>query len=58
MVEGNHVFVPRRFTSLAAHRDIKVTISSFIILRGISLEVPDGGLVGLIGRNGAGKSPR
>ena len=37
-------------------RDIKVTISSFIILRGISLEVPDGALVGLIGRNGAGKS--
>jgi len=37
-------------------RDIKVTISSFIILRGISLDVPDGGLVGLIGRNGAGKS--
>lgn len=50
------MFVPRRFTNLAAHRDIKVTISSFIILRGISLEVPDGGLVGLIGRNGAGKS--
>jgi branched-chain amino acid transport system ATP-binding protein len=37
-------------------RDIKVTISSFIILRGVSLEVPDGALVGLIGRNGAGKS--
>lgn len=37
-------------------RDIKVSISSFIILRGISLEVPDGALVGLIGRNGAGKS--
>jgi branched-chain amino acid transport system ATP-binding protein len=37
-------------------RDIKVTISGFIILRGISLEVPDGALVGLIGRNGAGKS--
>jgi branched-chain amino acid transport system ATP-binding protein len=37
-------------------RDIKVTISGFIILRGITLDVPDGGLVGLIGRNGAGKS--
>ena len=36
--------------------DIRVTINSFIILRGINLDVPDGELVGLIGRNGAGKS--
>ncbi len=36
--------------------DIKVTISRFVILRGISLDIPAGGLVGLVGRNGAGKT--
>jgi branched-chain amino acid transport system ATP-binding protein len=35
---------------------LKVTIRGFVILRGVTLEVPPGGLVGLVGRNGAGKT--
>jgi branched-chain amino acid transport system ATP-binding protein len=33
-----------------------VRISGFTILRGVTLEVPNGAVVGLIGRNGAGKT--
>ena len=33
-----------------------LTISGFTILRGVSLDVPSGSVVGLIGRNGAGKT--
>ncbi len=35
---------------------IRVSIKGFAILRGVSLEVPSGGLIGLVGRNGAGKT--
>jgi branched-chain amino acid transport system ATP-binding protein len=35
---------------------LRVTIKGFVILRGISLDVPLGGLIGLVGRNGAGKT--
>jgi branched-chain amino acid transport system ATP-binding protein len=35
---------------------VRVTIKGFIILRGISLDLPSSGLVGLVGRNGAGKT--
>lgn len=35
---------------------IRVTIKGFIVLRGISLEIPAGGLIALAGRNGAGKT--
>jgi len=36
--------------------DVHVTIKGFIILRGVSLNIPSGGLIGLVGRNGAGKT--
>ncbi len=35
---------------------VRVTIRGFVILRGVTLEIPAGGLVGLVGRNGAGKT--
>jgi branched-chain amino acid transport system ATP-binding protein len=35
---------------------VRVTIKGFVILRGISLDVPAGALIGLVGRNGAGKT--
>jgi branched-chain amino acid transport system ATP-binding protein len=35
---------------------LQVSIKGFPILRGVSLEVPSGGVVGLVGRNGAGKT--
>ena len=36
--------------------DLRVNYGGVAALRGVSLEVPDGGLVALVGRNGAGKS--
>jgi branched-chain amino acid transport system ATP-binding protein len=36
--------------------DIHVSIQSVIALRGLTLTVPDGTMVGLVGRNGAGKT--
>ena len=35
---------------------LHVAIESVQVLRGLSIEVPDGSLVGLVGRNGAGKT--
>jgi branched-chain amino acid transport system ATP-binding protein len=36
--------------------DVYVTVRRITILRGVSLEVPEGAVVGLVGRNGAGKT--
>jgi branched-chain amino acid transport system ATP-binding protein len=35
---------------------LRVSIKGFLILRGVTLEIPSGSLVGLVGRNGAGKT--
>jgi len=40
---------------LAVH-SLYVAIDSVVALRGLSLDVPDGRMVGLVGRNGAGKT--
>lgn len=37
-------------------RDVSVRLAGFVILRGVSLAVPEGKTVGLVGRNGAGKT--
>ncbi len=37
-------------------RELSVSLASVQVLRGVSLEVPSGGMIGLIGRNGAGKT--
>lgn len=37
-------------------RDLHVKLAGFMVLRGLSLQVPRGRIVGLIGRNGAGKT--
>ncbi len=37
-------------------KNITVKISAFTILRGLTLEVPTGSIIALVGRNGAGKT--
>jgi branched-chain amino acid transport system ATP-binding protein len=42
--------------AMLAVRSLHVAIDSVVALRGLSLDVPDGRMVGLVGRNGAGKT--
>lgn len=42
--------------SLLTLRDVHTFIEQFHILQGVSVEVPQGGVVALLGRNGAGKT--
>lgn len=37
-------------------RELSVRLATFVVLRGVSLAVPPGRIVGLVGRNGAGKT--
>lgn len=41
---------------MLAIESINVTIQAVQVLRGFSIHIPDGSMVGLIGRNGAGKT--
>jgi len=43
-------------TTMLAVRSLHVAIDSVVALRGLSIDVPDGRMVGLVGRNGAGKT--
>jgi branched-chain amino acid transport system ATP-binding protein len=43
-------------SNLLEIRDIHTFIGQFHILQGVSVEVPEGGIVALLGRNGAGKT--
>lgn len=37
-------------------QNVRVNIGEYVILRGVTLTVPDGEIVGLVGHNGAGKT--
>ena len=37
-------------------QDVHVDIASAQVLRGLSMQLPSGQMVGLVGRNGAGKT--
>ena len=41
---------------MIALRDVRVAIQNVEVLRGFTLQVPSGKMVGLVGRNGAGKT--
>ena len=48
---------PPHFAGLPADRNIEVVYDNVIlVLRGLSLDVPRGAIVALLGANGAGKS--
>src|SRR5579871_3553274 len=56
MNSGQEQTTPSRPAPLLATRGLRVTYGAVVAVDGLTLAVPEGGIVGLIGPNGAGKT--